>query len=125
MNFDIDNITGQHWIIVLVGYVVVFVSLTLLAFIFQKVPDLLSIELKSLFNRKVVKAVSSIDDTASIGTRKITGEQTAAISMAVFLFVGQLHDDENTVLTIQKISKRYSPWSSKIYSVTNGLNKRF
>lgn len=27
------------------------------------------------------------------------------------------HDVENTVLTIRKVARTYSPWSSKIYSL--------
>jgi ABC-type cobalt transport system substrate-binding protein len=55
----------------------------------------------------------------------ITGEVSAAISAALHLYFNELHDDEKTVLTIKKISRRYSPWSSKIYNVTRGLNRRF
>ena len=55
----------------------------------------------------------------------ITGEVSAAISTALHLFFNEMHDDEKTVITIKKISSRYSPWSSKIYNVTRGLNRRF
>jgi ABC-type cobalt transport system substrate-binding protein len=55
----------------------------------------------------------------------ISGEVSAAISTAMHLFLNELHDDEKTVLTIRKISKQYSPWNSKIYNVTRGLNRRF
>ena len=55
----------------------------------------------------------------------ISGEVSAAISTALHLYFNEMHDDEKTVLTIKKISSRYSPWSSKIYNVTRGLNRRF
>jgi hypothetical protein len=55
----------------------------------------------------------------------ISGEVSAAISAAMYLYFSEMHDDEKTVLTIKKISKSYSPWSSKIYNVTKGLNRRF
>jgi glutaconyl-CoA/methylmalonyl-CoA decarboxylase subunit delta len=41
----------------------------------------------------------------------------AAISAAIYLYLSDIHDKENAVMTIKKVSKAYSPWSSKIYSV--------
>jgi glutaconyl-CoA/methylmalonyl-CoA decarboxylase subunit delta len=126
MSFDINNITNEHLIIVVVGYLIVFTSLFLLWLVFYNLPSLLSINPARLFKRdpkKDVKTTNTEVIAAKSGT--ITGEETAAISVAIFLYVGGLHDEEHTVLTIQKISRRYSPWSSKIYNVINGLNKRF
>ena len=45
----------------------------------------------------------------------------AAIAAAIHLYGEELHDVENTVLTINKASRTYSPWSSKIH----GLNTYF
>lgn len=47
----------------------------------------------------------------------IPGEVNAAIALALHLFRNQLHDMEDTVITIKKVSKAYSPWSSKIYGL--------
>lgn len=49
---------------------------------------------------------------------KIAGEELAAISMALYTYFSREHDIESNVVTIQKVSKPYSPWSSKIH----GLN---
>ncbi len=46
------------------------------------------------------------------------GEIYAAISLAMHLYLKEIHDDENLKITIQKTVRPYSPWSSKIYSVT-------
>lgn len=49
----------------------------------------------------------------------VTGQETyAAISLALHLYFKEAHDDEDLRITIQKSMKPYSPWSSKIYSVT-------
>ena len=64
-------------------------------------------------------------DEVIIDDLTISGEVSAAISTALHLFFNEMHDDEKTVITIKKISARYSPWSSKIYNVTKGLNRRF
>lgn len=113
------NLGADHLIIFVVGYTVVFASLALLWFVFQNLPTLLNIRLPRFGKAKEV--APQVEST----NQHMTGEETAAISAAIYLFLEELHDDEHTVLTIEKISKRYSPWSSKIYSVTNGLNKRF
>ena len=45
-----------------------------------------------------------------------SGEVIAAIAMALRDHL-EAHDTEQTVLTINKIKKAYSPWSSKIYNM--------
>ncbi|HET6558487.1 MAG TPA: OadG family transporter subunit [Prolixibacteraceae bacterium] len=50
-------------------------------------------------------------------SEEMSGEVNAAIAMALHLYHSELHDNENTVLTIQKVSRNYSPWSSKIYTL--------
>ena len=45
-----------------------------------------------------------------------SGEEIAAIVMALHEHL-DAHDQENTVLTINKVKRAYSPWSSKIYSL--------
>lgn len=45
-----------------------------------------------------------------------SGETIAAIVMALHEHL-DVHDTESTVLTINKVKRAYSPWSSKIYSL--------
>ena len=45
-----------------------------------------------------------------------SGEEIAAIVMALHEHLNA-HDQENTILTINKVKKAYSPWSSKIYGL--------
>ncbi len=54
---------------------------------------------------------------------EMSGEVNAAIALALHLYQTELHDYENTVLTIQKVSRTYSPWSSKIYTLRKTPNK--
>jgi hypothetical protein len=49
----------------------------------------------------------------------LQGDVSAAISMAIHLYFSEMHDDESNVITINRIQRRYSPWSSKIYSIYN------
>ncbi|MCM1028679.1 MAG: OadG family protein [Pseudoflavonifractor sp.] len=45
-----------------------------------------------------------------------SGEEIAAIGMALYQHLNA-HDTESTVLTINKVKRAYSPWSSKIYGL--------
>lgn len=49
-------------------------------------------------------------------TEQDSGEEIAAVIMALHEHLNA-HDKENTILTINKVRKSYSPWSSKIYSL--------
>lgn len=117
---DFANLTNDHLIIVVVGYVIVFCSLFILWMVFYNLPTILHFNPAKFFKPKKVEVVEN-----GVAESTLSGEEAAAISAAIFLFVEELHDEENRVLTIDRISRRYSPWSSKIYNVTQGLNKRF
>lgn len=109
--FDISNIAANDGILIsVVGYTVVFVSLLLLAIIitnFQKV-----LQLKQ---RKKLKSVGH--HAADADDLSISGEVSAAISTALYLHFEEKHDLENTVLTIKRVQRTYSPWSSKLYGL--------
>ena len=45
------------------------------------------------------------------------GEELAAIAMAIYQYQNDLHDIESNVITINKVARAYSPWSSKIYGL--------
>ncbi|MCM1021404.1 MAG: lamin tail domain-containing protein [Muribaculum sp.] len=49
-------------------------------------------------------------------TEHDSGEEIAAVVMALHEHLNA-HDKESTILTINKVRKSYSPWSSKIYSL--------
>lgn len=76
---------------------------------------------------KIGERVSSHNKAASQGAKVSdltkeerkdhdSGEVIAAIAMALHEHL-DAHDRENTVLTINKVRRAYSPWSSKIYSL--------
>lgn len=48
----------------------------------------------------------------------VSGEELTAIAMALKMYEDDLHDNESTVLTINRVAKAYSPWSSKLYGLT-------
>jgi len=48
----------------------------------------------------------------------------AAISMAIYLFLDEIHDQESGKITIKKVSKRYSPWSAHAAKMNSYFDKR-
>ncbi len=93
-----------------IGYVVVFAALLFLYIIFSNITKILNFNLKRLLKKEGKE--SEIKDELSL-----SGELNAAIAMAIYLYYQEMHDKEDAVLTINKVSKTYSPWSSKIYGL--------
>ena len=56
------------------------------------------------------------EDDENIDIENDSSEVIAAISMALHQHLNA-HDYEDTILTINKVKRAYSPWSSKIYSL--------
>ncbi len=109
-----EYLNADNMIIALVGYVIVFTALVLLYFVFQNVPKLiewqtkLRLKSKGLYKNGIAKNQDSV---------LLPGGDNAAIAVALHLYFSELHDEEKTVMTIKKVSKTYSPWSSKIYGM--------
>jgi len=93
-----------------IGYVVVFAALLFLYIIFSNLSKILNLNVKRLLKREGKSELSKED-------LSISGEVNAAIAMAIHLYYTEIHDKEDAVLTINKISRTYSPWSSKIYGL--------
>lgn len=69
-------------------------------------------------NKAIATAQSASTDVpaAVADTTHDSGEAIAAIVMALHEHLNA-HDNESTILTINKVKRAYSPWSSKIYSL--------
>jgi Na+-transporting methylmalonyl-CoA/oxaloacetate decarboxylase gamma subunit len=94
---------------------VVFIGLILLYVAFKTVGNT-SVKLS---NRNAMKA-HGITDRAEAKEKfegTLSGEQYAAIAMAMHEYMNDVHDVEDMILTIQKVRRTYSPWSSKIYTL--------
>jgi hypothetical protein len=48
---------------------------------------------------------------------EIHEETAAAIALAIHMYKVDMHDQESFTITLKKVSKIYSPWSSKIYTL--------
>jgi Na+-transporting methylmalonyl-CoA/oxaloacetate decarboxylase gamma subunit len=103
------------WSIVVVGIGVVFISLLIVYLFFRYLLTfILNFRLRSFARKKGI-------DPAAIQTVKTiqSGEVNAAIAMALYSYFNELHDVESGVITIKRVSRNYSPWSSKLYSMNN------
>ena len=101
-----------------VGFFIVFFSLAALVIVFTRLPKLINMKFnKTKLRRNKNEEVVTGDDFI------VEGNVTAAISLALHLYLSELHDDESNVVTIKKVRKAYSPWSSKIYSVNQNWPK--
>lgn len=92
------------------GYVVVFAALLFLYLTFSNLTRLLNFKLL----RGLKRTGKFKEDKKDL---QITGEVNAAVAAALYLYFNELHDEESYTLTISKVSRIYSPWSSKIYSL--------
>lgn len=119
LNYIILNSTLEFGITVsVIGYLIVLSALVFLFFVYQLIPKLLDLYVRA----KLRKAGKKEAEESTISH---SGEVNAAISMAIYLCMSERHDKESGKITAKRLSKRYSPWNSKIYTVQGGLNSRF
>ena len=97
---------------------VVFLALILLYLIFRTI---------GRFNVNLARkkeAAASAGSSTSVPVKEVkplsgdmTGEELAAVGMALYQYENDLHDIESAVLTINNVTRAYSPWNSKIYGL--------
>ena len=92
---------------------VVFSSLLILCLCFYAIGRVN----QNVAKRKKAEAGVPVAETSdSAGLASDSGEEIAAICMALHEHLN-MHDHEDFILTINKVKRAYSPWSSKIYSL--------
>src|SRR5210317_2175752 len=110
LSFDLDALFPEGIIIAIVGYITVFLALVVLYFVFTYLSKSLNYRARVKLRREGRYKVAEEKQLF------IPGDVSAAIGMAIYLY-HELHDEESNVITIKKVSKTYSPWSSKIYAL--------
>ena len=111
----VQGLDSLTWTVVVVGIGIVFLSLLIVYWFFRYVLTfILNFRLKSFARKKGI-------DPAEVQTAKTiqSGEVNAAIAMALYSYFNELHDVESGVVTIRRVSRHYSPWSSKLYNMKN------
>lgn len=96
----------------IIATTIVFSALILLYVVFKNLALLFTKDFKrrSLIKEGKVEEAQMLEEQSS-------GELNAAIATALYLYSSKLHDYESMKITINRVSRNYSPWSSKIYSL--------
>lgn len=94
---------------------VVFIALVFLYLVFRNISRFYESKIKktALIAQGKHEEASRIEDED-----EITGDELAAAFMAIHLYLNSLEDQENAIITMKKVSRTYSPWSSKIYGLS-------
>ncbi|WP_085536460.1 OadG family transporter subunit [Massilibacteroides vaginae] len=112
-------------VLTITAVVVVGLNLFLLYIIFAYIGKM-NMKIARRKEEKALKAIAEATNTKVVAGKEdvLTNEELAAIAIALFKYSEDLHDIEDTVLTINRAAKAYSPWSSKIYGLRQSLIKR-
>ena len=99
-----------------IGFALVFLVLVLLIFIMKGMGWAFTRQKKAA---KVAKAAATGAPVADDDHEAISDQEiAAAIMTALKLYKSNLHDQESEMITIHRIARAYSPWSSKIHGLT-------
>ncbi|WP_298064957.1 OadG family transporter subunit [uncultured Rikenella sp.] len=97
---------------------VVFSALILLFFFFKNIGRLM-IRATTKKEETAAATVPNAAKSAVKPERELVGEEIAAIAIALRRYEEDMHDIESHILTINRVARAYSPWSSKIYGLNN------
>ena len=108
---------GEMLLMAGIGFLIVLLVLTMLIFIMKGMGTAFTRQKKAEKAAKAAAAgvaVADEDHHEAISDQEIA----AAIITALKLYKSNLHDQESEMLTIHRITRAYSPWSSKIHGLT-------
>lgn len=115
---------GNAEIVTLLGFGTVFLILVLLIGVIWAFGSIMAPTVRA--PKTLVSKESTTQKTnlpkAETDVVYIPALHATAIATALHMFYGGLHDVEPNVITIKKVERKYSPWSSKIYGFNN-LNR--
>lgn len=101
---------------------VVFLGLILLYLSFKFIGKL-SVRFRAR-NAMKAKGITDKKEAKEKLLGQAPGEVYAAISLALHEMQSDVHDVEETVLTITRVKRSYSPWNSKIYTLRETPHKK-
>lgn len=122
ITFDFSAIYGQGVTIAIIGYIIVFFALVLSFVLFSNLPKLIYYKTRREHRRQRRRERK---EKISDDEIHLSADVTAAIATALYLHYNELHDPESNIITIERVRKRYSPWSSKIYGLRKWPHKTF
>ena len=99
--------------ITLIGFSLVFLLLVLLIYVLKGFALAFTTKKKEKPAAATAAPAKEQEEEHMVSEAKV-----AAIAIALNLYRGAMHDQESEVITIQAIKRAYSPWNSKIHSLT-------
>lgn len=112
-----DGWGGAITIIAMCIVIGALVVLSVLFLIFGKISE-------KLITKRKKEAKEAASHSLENHHELAPGEVIAAISLALAEHFGEGHDVEDTILTIRRMQKAYSPWNSKIYNLRPAQDHR-
>ncbi|MCU0407540.1 MAG: hypothetical protein MUD02_01195 [Bacteroidales bacterium] len=112
---DFSAIDSTAIVIVIVGLAIVFSALILIYFFFK-------VAVPAFFRTfEKLKSFRRASGILPVKSNEIQADVTAAIALTIYMQFSETHDEESNVITIKRVSRIYSPWSSKLYSMKNRI----
>ena len=113
-----EPIATHDWVVTVGGFCIVITALVVLFLIFTGFSKLVNHD----FKKGKKTTTSTTPSTSTAAGWKVDEDLAVVIGLALSLSK-DVHDEESGLVTIKRVERRYSPWSSKIYGL-NGLNRR-
>lgn len=104
----------------IVAIMVVFSALVCIFFIMDRYGTLIT----KIQDRRSKKSAAKDEGTTPTKSKDVAGEVYAAIAAAIYAYDADLHDDEETVITIQKVERAWTPWNAKFYNMNQYFSTR-
>jgi len=104
-----------------VAVAVVFLALVCISLILQGSGKLIgSVEERKKQKTSKAKAIKPVSEGSSANDQEVY----AAIATAIHLYNDELHDEEDTVITIQRVEREWTPWNAKYYNMNHYFNSK-
>ena len=116
-----EPIATHDWVVTIGGFCIVITALVVLFLIFTGFSKLVNHDFKKAKNEKKTTTAPS---TSTAAGWKVDEDLAVVIGLALAL-AKDVHDEESGLVTIQRVERRYSPWSSKIYGLNGLIRKNY
>ena len=116
-----EPIATHDWVVTVGGFCIVITALVVLFLIFTGFSKLVNHDFKKA---KKEKKTTTAPSTSTAAGWKVDEDLAVVIGLALAL-AKDVHDEESGLVTIQRVERRYSPWSSKIYGLNGLIRKNY
>ena len=116
-----EELVTKDGVITIGGFLIVISALVILYFIFTGFSKFINHDFKKA--KKEKKTVTAPNTSTAAGW-KVDEDLAVVIGLALALSK-DVHDEESGFVTIKRVERRYSPWSSKIYGLNGLIRKNY